>query len=578
MEHQTQNWVKVAELSEVPEGQPKAIEMGEGRSIALFNVDGKVYATDNQCPHMGYPLTRGTVRNGILTCDWHRRSFDLEGGGCFHVECDDLRTFPVDVRGSEIWIEPGDLTYRRAEEHKQLLREGLLSEDRWTMSKAIALLLNGGVPEEEVMGSILEHVSRHIATFHEAEGGSDVSKLINGLKVGRRYNGADRLIAVTTAACSAAGPASERLEVVPLPEPVAWEKISRWVRNFSYEGQSGRIERCLFTAYHKGDADKLSALLFECAVEPHFIDAPHIPLYVSYLAEVVDEFGWEHASELFFYLGAQLVGHRPDDPERYRRDAIQFMREMLPTVEGAALERTVKFDEDDFVEALTSVNLQRSFEAVQAVLVDGVKLERLITTLVLLAADRMASTPVNVDAGWENLTTELNLAASLRSTQQIGGNMVAAKGVFHVAWQIFADRWINIPSRPLSEPLPEEKLDVANEAEGIKQIIATIETLDVQKVGTQVLGYLNAGYCGERLIEEIGHTVLWDDTGSEVLPTLRTVFEEWKRAEGHPAQYQLLVGLARYVTDIRSNTDNKSAATTAMRFAEGRTTIEVFEE
>ena len=73
---------------------------------------------------MGYPLTRGTVRNGILTCDWHRRSFDLEGGGCFHVECDDLRTFPVDVRGSEIWIEPGDLTYRRAEEHKQLLREG----------------------------------------------------------------------------------------------------------------------------------------------------------------------------------------------------------------------------------------------------------------------------------------------------------------------------------------------------------------------------------------------------------------------------------------------------------------------
>ena len=109
MEHQTQDsqhWVKVAELSEVPEGQPKAVQMGEGRSIALFNVDGKIYATDNQCPHMGYPLTRGTVRNGILTCDWHRRSFDLEGGGCFHVECDDLRVFPVEIRDNEIWIEP----------------------------------------------------------------------------------------------------------------------------------------------------------------------------------------------------------------------------------------------------------------------------------------------------------------------------------------------------------------------------------------------------------------------------------------------------------------------------------------
>ena len=131
-----------------------------------------------------------------------------------------------------------------------------------------------------------------------------------------------------------------------------------------------------------------------------------------------------------FYLGAQLVGHRPDDPERYRRDAIQLMREMLPTVEGATLDGDGEFDEDAFVAALTGVNLQRSFEAVQAALVDGVKLDRIITTLVLLAADRMANTPVNVDAGWENLTMELNLAASLRSAQQVGGTLVAAERCF----------------------------------------------------------------------------------------------------------------------------------------------------
>ncbi len=577
MKKSTSGWVMVAELSEVPEGQPKTIKMGEGRSIALFNVEGKIYATDNQCPHMGYPLTRGTIRNGILTCDWHRRSFDLEGGGCFHVECDDLKVFPVDICGDEIWIEPGDLTYRRAAEHKKLLREGLLSEDRWTMSKAIALLLKGGVPEEEVMGSILEHVARHIPSAHGSEGGADVSKLINGLRVGSRYEGEDRLIAVTTAACSAAGEARERLEVVPLPEPVSWEKIERWVRIFSYEGQAGRIERCLFTAYEKGDEDRLRPLLFECAVEPKFIDEPQIPLYVSYLSEVVDEFGWDRTKDLFFYLGADLVGHHPEDPERYRRDAINILRDMKSTIESAALERTHKLDEDAFVEALTSVDLQRSFEEVTAVIVDGVRLDKVITTLVLLAADRMANTPVNVDAGWWNLTMELNLASSLRSAKQVGGERVAAKGLFHVAWQIFADRWINIPARLLSEPLSDEKLAVANEEAGIDLVINTIESLNVQDVGPQVLGYLNAGYSAENLLMAIGHSVLWDDTGSEVLPTLRTVFDEWKHAEGHPAQPQLLVGLARYVTDIRSNTDNKSAATTAMNFAEGRTTIEVFE-
>ena len=147
-----------------------------------------------------------------------------------------------------------------------------------------------------------------------------------------------------------------------------------------------------------------------------------------------------------------------------------------------------------------------------------------------------------------------------------------------MAWQIFADRWINIPTRLLSEELSQEKLDVANQEEGIETVISTIESLNVQDVGSQVLGYLNAGYSAEKLLLAIGHSVLWDDTGSEVLPTLRTVFEEWNNTAGHPAQAQLLVGLARYVTDIRSNTDNKSAATTAMNFAEGRTTIEVFEE
>ena len=139
---------------------------------------------------MGYPLTRGAVRHGILTCDWHGRSFDLEGGGCFNYECDDLQTFPVEIRQNEIWIQLGDARYKRRDEHLRLLWEGLLSEDRWTISKAIALLLKGSVPEEEIVTVILRHLGRHIASSNDTEGGDDVSRLINGLKVGRRTRAA----------------------------------------------------------------------------------------------------------------------------------------------------------------------------------------------------------------------------------------------------------------------------------------------------------------------------------------------------------------------------------------------------
>src|SRR5262245_5310887 len=291
-------WIRVAALSDVHNGAAKAIRLGAGRSIALFNVDGRIYATDNQCPHMGYPLTRGVIRHGILTCDWHGRSFDLEGGGCFNLECDDLQTFPVEIRQDEIWIQLGDAQYKRRDEHLRLLRQGLLSKDRWTISKAIALLLKGSVPEAEIVQMALRHLGRHLASSGEDENGGSVSRLINGLIVGRRYRDADRLMVLATAACSVAGRAAERREFAPLAEPVVWSDIDRWTRMFSRDCQAGRIERCLFTAHHLHDQAKILPLLYECAVEPHFLGFEGNLLTLGHLAEVVESFGWEQSSEL----------------------------------------------------------------------------------------------------------------------------------------------------------------------------------------------------------------------------------------------------------------------------------------
>ena len=170
MSAQKTQWVNAAPLESVPPGQARAVRLGRERSIALFNEGDKIYATDNQCPHMGYPLVRGVVRHGVLTCDWHGRSFDLAGGGCFNRECDDLQTFAVEVRGPDIWVEVPEPSYRRREEHLSLLWEGLLSCDRWTQSKAIALLLRGDVPQDDIVELVVRHLGRHIASSHEARG------------------------------------------------------------------------------------------------------------------------------------------------------------------------------------------------------------------------------------------------------------------------------------------------------------------------------------------------------------------------------------------------------------------------
>lgn len=578
-------WIKAAKCGELGDGDALTVTRSNGRTIALFFFEGEYFASDNQCPHMGFPLTRGTIKNGVLTCDWHGRSFDLVSGGCFHTQCDNLQTYQVEIRDEDVWVFATEEDDDRTDARLRLLWEGLLDDDRWTMSKALALLLDSGVPEADIVNLVLRHIGRHIASSMGPEGGESVSRLINGVTVGRRYEGEDRLIALVTAARSAAGPAEERSAIVEMPPPYSWDNIEKWVREFARDRMGFRIERCLYTAHRQGDGEKIIPMLFGCAIEPHFLGYTDNLISLAYLAELKELFGWDDAGELIFYLGAILVGRNRSEPERFRRDAVNHLRNRLPHIESIS-ERAdpIELEERELVAAVTSVNIENSFDAVERQLTNGVNLDRLITTFVLLAADRMARTPVAVDAGWEVLTSELNAASALRSAKRLCGTDVATKGLFHVAWQVFADRWINMEPRNLDEALPSCDPPGTDEESSLSAVLATIETLNVDAVSDAVLGYLQANYSASRLLNEIGRSILRDDTGQLVLPTLRTVFEEWDNCSSgdlnlgadHPARFQLIVGLARFATDVRSNTDSTSAAFTAMRFAEGKTTVEMF--
>ena len=104
-------------------------------------------------------------------CYWHGRAFDLVSGGCFHAQCDDLQVFPVKVEDGSVGVEYQLNRSDRTEAHLLLLREGLLGDDRWTMSKTLVLLLQQRVTESKIADLILQHMSRHIASVHGPESG-----------------------------------------------------------------------------------------------------------------------------------------------------------------------------------------------------------------------------------------------------------------------------------------------------------------------------------------------------------------------------------------------------------------------
>ena len=79
----SETWIRATACGDLADGEALAVPAPDGRTIALFFTDGTYYATDNQCPHMGFPLVRGLVRNGMVTCDWHGRSFEPDRGRLF---------------------------------------------------------------------------------------------------------------------------------------------------------------------------------------------------------------------------------------------------------------------------------------------------------------------------------------------------------------------------------------------------------------------------------------------------------------------------------------------------------------
>ncbi len=94
--------ITVCRIEELPPGTCKTMDLSEGRELALYNVHGEFYATDNFCPHKGAPLAAGNLCNYVIECDWHGWEFDVRTGECLTVT-GHIQTYEVVVEDG--WIK-----------------------------------------------------------------------------------------------------------------------------------------------------------------------------------------------------------------------------------------------------------------------------------------------------------------------------------------------------------------------------------------------------------------------------------------------------------------------------------------
>ena len=97
-------FVKVANLSEIPVGKMKEVELGS-IAIALCNNDGNICAIDGTCPHAGGPLAAGALHDGVAVCPWHAWGFDTRTGNSDFNSGITIPVYEVEVRGDEIFVD-----------------------------------------------------------------------------------------------------------------------------------------------------------------------------------------------------------------------------------------------------------------------------------------------------------------------------------------------------------------------------------------------------------------------------------------------------------------------------------------
>ena len=75
----TRDWVRITRTENIPVRQGRSVTLGDAE-LAIFNIDGRFLAIDNQCPHKGGPLCDGIVSGTTVVCPLHGWRFDLESG------------------------------------------------------------------------------------------------------------------------------------------------------------------------------------------------------------------------------------------------------------------------------------------------------------------------------------------------------------------------------------------------------------------------------------------------------------------------------------------------------------------
>jgi len=328
------DFIRAATLEEL-KAKGTIVVRGARCPLLVVHDEGKVFALDNRCPHLGFPLHRGSVEDGILTCHWHHARFDLASGCTFDLWADDVPTAAVEVRDGVVWVSP-HTRYADGEAHwRNRLREGLEQNIGLVLAKSVLGLIGEGLDYRTLIREAVLFGARNRdgwgigLTILTA-----VGNLITALPEEETYLALYKGISRVARDCDGSAPRRDRHALAPRqfqPLPV----LERWFRHWTRVRHRDAAERTLLTAIASGaSATELAALMLIAITDRYFADGGHALDFTNKAFESLDIIGWKHAPAVLPTLVDQIVSARGSEESNAWRQPI----DLVPLCEAAFTE------------------------------------------------------------------------------------------------------------------------------------------------------------------------------------------------------------------------------------------------
>ena len=258
---------------------------------------------------MGFPLHRGSVCDGILTCHWHHARFDLCTGGTFDQWADDLRRFPVEVEGDDVLrrrLAAGGPA-RATSGSGSTTGCGATSRWWWRRRRSRSPMPTRAGRTCSRRASSSASLRRGGGWFRGLTTLTCLMNLVPRLEAGERaaalYHGARRR-RLRLGRHGAAVPARPAARA----ESVSTARLGRWFRSFIEVRDAEGAERALVSAVRAGASpEELADMLFAAATDHRYLDGGHTLDFVNKALEALDTAGWERAEAVLASLPPQLA-------------------------------------------------------------------------------------------------------------------------------------------------------------------------------------------------------------------------------------------------------------------------------